>query len=212
MLAGLRVIWRALRHLNQRGYLYVWGNFLWLVCSLPIITMPAAWGGLVRLSHAMHHRPGVTLDEYWDGLRENLRRGVVVALLNIAIIGINVTNLVSYANSTEPLIVPLRLVWIGVPLVWLSVQFYAFPLLYEMEQPTLWGAYRNALIMLVMNPLFTVTLWIGIALLLVFSLIFPVAWLLLTGGVLAILANAAVIDRLQAAGLKRPVESEAIES
>lgn len=200
MLAGLYAFWQGLRHLNQRGYIYIWGNVLWFVLSLPIVTAPAAWAGLMRLSYAAHHDPGVNLDAFWEGFRENLRRGIGLAVFNALLIIMTVVNLNSSREATGIWVDFMRGMWLLSVFLWFTVQFYLWPVFYSMENPTLGGALYNAALMLMLNPAFTLGLWIGIALLLAFSMVFFVAWLLLTAGALAAVANSAVQDRLQAAG------------
>lgn len=198
MLASLRVCWHGLRHLNQRGYIYIWGNILWFVLSLPLVTAPAAWAGLMRLSYTAYHDPGVNLDAFWEGFRENLRRGVWLALFNALIIMMTVVNLNSTRTQTGLWMDFMRAMWLFSIFLWFTIQFYMWPLFYAMAEPTLWGALRNAAVMILLNPLFTLGLWLCIALIMTFSMVFVVAWVLLTAGALAAIANSAVQDRLLA--------------
>lgn len=207
MAAGFRAWWRGLRHLEQRGYIYIWGNLWWFVLSLPVVTAPAAWAGLMRLGYVAHRDPGVNLDAFWDGFRSNLRRGFVLALLNAIVIGINLVNLWGVQAQSGLAYDALRSVWLLVLALWFTVQLYLWPLFYAMDDPTLWGAMRNAAAMILLNPLFTLGLWLGLALILAFSMVFFIAWVLLTGGALAAIANSAVLDRLRAAGYE-PVLTE----
>jgi uncharacterized membrane protein YesL len=208
MFSGLKAFWRGILHLNHRGYVYVWANVLWVFLSLFIITAPAAWAGLMKMSHHAYYHPSTDIHDFWDGFKENFKRGLVLTLLNFIIIGINIWNLAAYRESVGVGVIALRLVWLSVLWVWFTVQLYMWALFYEMETPTLWGAMRNALVMLVLNPFFTLGLWLGLILLLIFSTVLPVSWLLLTGGALAAIANSAVRDRLQNAGYKKDHLSE----
>jgi uncharacterized membrane protein YesL len=205
MLAGLLAWWRGLRHLEHRGYIYIWGNFWWFLLSLPIITAPAAWAGLMHLGYAAHHSPGVNLEAFWEGFRANFRSSLALVALNILVVGVNLVNLWGTQGQNGWLIDLLRGLWLLVLAIWFTVQFYLWPVFYAMEHPTLWGAMRNAGVMIMLNPLFTFSLWIGIALILIVSTVFFVPWVLLTGGTLAAVANSAVMDRLAAAGY--PAES-----
>jgi uncharacterized membrane protein YesL len=200
VLSGFLAIWRGLRHLNHRGYIYIWANLLWVILSLPIITAPAAWAGLMRLSYTAYRNPSVNLDDFWEGFRENLRRGVVLVVLNGVIIGVNVSNLAHYAGQGGLAVDFMRVVWIMALVIWFTIQLYLWPLFYEMAEPSLWGALRNAAQMIVFNPLFTLALWIGVGVVIVVSTAFMLPWVLLTGGLLAAVANSAVINRLAAAG------------
>ena len=200
MAAALSARWRGARHLNHRGYQYIWANVFWAVLSLPVITAPAAFAGLCRFSYVAARQPAPGLDEFWAGFRENLKRGIIAGLLTIVIVTVNGTNLLAYRHSDAQGMAALRFVWGFALVLWFGLQFYAWPLMQHMERPSLKGAYRNALVMMALNPMFTLVCWFLIAIVIVLSLVFPVAWLLLTGSVLAVAATSAVADRVAAAG------------
>lgn len=202
MLTGLRAAWRGLGHLNRRGYIYVWANVLWAVMTLPVITAPAAWAGLVRLSYVAHRQPSVGLDDFWAGFRQNLGRSLPISLANILIVGISISNLVSYASETGAGMVALRSVWILSLTLWLVVQYFAWCFFYAMRQPTFVGALRNAAVMLLHNPMFCGGVLLGAVVVAALSTALPAAWFLITGGALAAIANSAVQDRLRAAGFE----------
>ncbi|MBL8166222.1 MAG: DUF624 domain-containing protein [Anaerolineae bacterium] len=202
MLDGLRVFGRALRHLNQRGYIYVWATVLWAVLTLPIITAPAAWAGLVRMSFYAHRQPRAGLDDFWIGFRQNFWRGIPIALFNAVLLVITISNLLSYADQTGIGFVVLRLIWILTLLFVLIMQFFGWCFFYAMKQPSLIGGLRNTAVMLLNNPGFSMVVLIGALLISILSSLLPAAWFLITGGALAALANSAVQDRLRAAGIE----------
>ena len=197
--------WRAVRHLNHRGYVYIWANVLWVALSLPLITAPAAWAGLARLSYLSSRQPGVTLDEFWQGFRENLKRGAALAIINVLVIVVNVVNLLGFRNAGGLAFDGLRVFWLLVVIIWFGIQLYVWPLFYAMERPSLPGAFKNAALMVILNPLFTLTAWFIAAVVIVVSTLLPAAWILLTGALLAAAANGLVADRLQAAGFSADV-------
>ena len=210
MIAGLRAVWRGLRHLNERGYTYIWTNVLWALLTLPLVTAPAAWAGLVKVSHAAQTQPRVEIGLFWDGFRQNLRRGLVMFVLNVIVIVVNVVNLAAYGGQTGLAASFARGVWILALAVWLALQLYLWPLLYEMKQPRLLGAMRNALVMMYLNPLFTLTVVLCALLIVFVSTVLMTAWILVSGSALAAIATSAVFDRLEAAGLRqRPAKAEA---
>lgn len=202
MWSGLRVFGRALRHWNQRAYVYIWANLLWAGLAILVITAPAAWAGLIRMSYVAHRQPSTSFDEFWTGFRENLRRTLPIALVNMVILTVTISNLLSYASETGIGILLLRGVWIGSALAWFAVQFFAWPFFYAMKQPTFLGGLRNASAMLVTNPFFCIAVLSCALLTVVLSTVLAGAWLLLTGSVLAVLANSAVQDRLRHAGIE----------
>ncbi len=212
MIAAFRAEWRGLRHLNHQGYVYIWANLAWIALTVLIVTAPAAWAGMIRMSYYAQRSPSAQLEQFWIGFRENFKRGVVLALINVVVVVVNVGNLVAYRSAVGLQVDAARIVWVLALLVWFTLQLYAFPLFYSMEQPSLLGAFRNAAVMILLNPLFTLGLLIGIAPIVVISTVLPAAWLLLTGGALASIATHAVRDRLQAAGVEAPPKTAAVPS
>jgi uncharacterized membrane protein YesL len=196
VIAGLQALWGAWRHLNHRGYIYIWGNFFAVICALPVVTAPAAWAGLVRMSYYAHLTPTSDVNEFWTGFKENLRRGLVVALLNFIVIGVNVTNLSAYSGQSDVFMSLMRLVWLGALFIWITVQFYMWPIFYHMEAPTLPGAMRNALVMMSLNPLFTLAIWVGALTVIALSMFLLPSWLLLSVSLLVCIATHAVLNRL----------------
>ena len=128
------------------------------------------------------------------------------------VIGINLFNIGSYATATDFPSMVLRSVWWLTLGVWLVVQFYMWPMFYELKQPTLWGALRNAFVMILLNPLFTLVLVVVVAVLVVVSTYLFPSWVVLTGSVLAALSTGAVIDRLVKAGVREPIAQPELES
>lgn len=187
-------------NLRDMGYTYIWANVAFVALSLPIITMPAAYSALFRVVHAAYTEPSeADLSLFWDTFRQNLWRALPWGMVNVAFIIVNTTNLIAYSGATEPLYIILRAIWsLAVP-VWLALLLYTWPIYYEMEKPSILGAVRNAGVMLLLNPIFTFVILAGIALVIALSTLFVAAWVLLTCGAIAAIANAAVLDRLSAA-------------
>jgi uncharacterized membrane protein YesL len=212
MLAGFRAAWRGLSHFNHRGYIYVWGNILWVLLSLPVITAPAAWAALVKMSFLTQTTPSGSLGDMWEAFRTYLRQGLIMGVVNILLVGITVYNLITYWNDNSTVFVVLRGLWFLILALWLMVQFYMWPLYFAMKQPTLAGALRNAVVMVLLNPGFTLSLWLVVILIVLVSTVFFVPLILLTGGALACMATAAVLDRLETAGIReRPSSSVVID-
>lgn len=203
MIYGLRIGLRGLSHLFAHSYVYIWGNIAWLLLSLLIVTAPAAWAGLTRLGYHMHRHPTAEFDQFWQGFRANLRLTLLLAIIGFILVFINVSNLFVYRFATGWEATALRAFWIAALLIWFAPQLYVFPILHAMEQPSLRGAYRNAFVMMLLNPLFTLGVWAVAALVIAFSVLFPIAWFLITGGALAAIGNTAVQDRLRAAGFEK---------
>lgn len=196
MLGALRVVWRGIVQFERYAWLYILANLLSIALSLPIVTIPAAYAGLCRLSHTAQTSHTTTIGEFWSGFRAALGRGIIVGLLNVVVIAILIVNFLTYRNQTGALFVALRAAWVIILIGWVGVQLYLWPMLDEMEPATLASGFRNAALMVSLNPVFSLTLLTIIGVLVVISTALAVPWLLITGSLFACISNAAVLDRL----------------
>jgi uncharacterized membrane protein YesL len=195
---GLRAALRGLGNFRNLGYSYVWTNLAFVALSLPLITAPAAYSALMRVGHLAHTDPSeADLAAFWATFRANFRRALPWGLVNLVFAVINFNNLIAYSSIDTPLVMVLEAIWFIAALVWLGMLLYTWPIYYEMSQPTVTGAARNALVMVLQNPLYTLALLSVIVVLSAISTFLIACWLLLTWGAIAAVANAAVLDRLE---------------
>ena len=198
MLQGLSALVNGLNNLRHQGYAYIWANALFIVLSLPIITLPAAFSALMRVGYTAHTQPHESdIGLMWETFRANLWQALPWGLAHLVFAVINFANLLAYGGEPGLTIAFLRFVWVGAGIMWIGVLLYTWPIYYAMENPTLLGATRNAFMMVVQNPFFTITIVAGIILLIILSTILVAAWMLLTFGAIAAIANAAVQNRLE---------------
>jgi uncharacterized membrane protein YesL len=194
MIEALKAIFSSLNQMRHNGYAYIWANMAFMVLALPMITLPAAYSALMRVGHAAHTAPHESdLALLWETFKENFWRSLLWGLAHALFAVVNFSNLATYSGWYG-----LRVIWLAAGIVWIGVLLYTWPLYYEMEQPDLWGATRNAVIMVLQNPLFTVVLVMWVSILVVVSTILVANWALLTWCAIAALANAAVMNRLNA--------------
>lgn len=197
MWSGLRAVRIGLSNFRNVGYAYIWANLAFVALSLPILTAPAAYSALMRIGHLAFTDPSeADLSAFWDTFKANLRRSLPWGLANLLFAVINFNNLVAYARIDTPLVTALEMFWFLAAVIWLGMLLYTWPIYYEMTNPSITGAARNALLMVLKNPLFTLTLLLIIILLSIISTVLVAAWLLLTWGAITAIANAAVQDRL----------------
>lgn len=197
MIDGLRVTWRALGNLRWNGYAYVWANLAFVALCLPVVTAPAAWSALCRVGYLTYTDPSeADLSAFWRTFRRNLWRALPWGLGSALFGYVNLSNLIAYSREDGLLVTGLMVIWLLAGVIWLGVLLFTWPMYYEMAEPSVWGATRNAALMVLHNPLMTLVLLVALALLAVISTVLIAAWLLLTFGVFAAFGNAAVQDRL----------------
>lgn len=195
-----RVLRQSVQHLNQRGYLFIWANVLCLMTMLPVVTAPAGWAGLTYLAYLSATQRQVSLEDFWEGFKQHIWRGLAITVWNVVILGINLVNLWGYSLDPSPITTLLRPVWIITIALWLTIQLYLWPILHHMQQPTLLGALRNAVVMIWLNPLMTLGMWLVLFIVWSVSTILAASWLLLTLSIMAVFLTYVVMDRLSISG------------
>ena len=200
MLAGLRAVLRGLNDVRQQGYIYLWANLAFVALSLPLLTLPAAYAALCKVAHQTQTEPRSPepLELFWETFKSLLWTALPWGLAMAGTGFMIASNMLAYADVSGVPIQALRMTWLLGLMFWISVLLFTWPIYYEMAEPTVWGATRNAAVLVLRNPLFSVAVAAIVLLLSVVSTLAVVAWLLLSFGAVAAIGSAAVIDRLTA--------------
>lgn len=135
-------------------------NFLWIVCSLPVITAGtstcAAYS--VMLKVVRDENTG-TVRSFFKAFKENFKRGVILGLIVIAAAAILYVD-ISFALVQEGTFKTVCLIAYGFLLaVVLIFITYVFPLQARYEN-TLKGHIKNAFLLSFCSPVKTIIMWI----------------------------------------------------
>jgi uncharacterized membrane protein YesL len=184
-------------------------NLVWFVVSLPIVTAIPATGGLIYATNKLAHGRSADWRTLFEGLRQYFWQSWIIGLANVAVIGVFSTNFLLYSFDASNRVVWARGLVIILALFWLALQIYLFPLLIEQERPDLGTALRNALVIIIKRPLFTLGVTLGIAVLAVgTTLVIQPAWIFITASTCALFANQATINSIAKITHKKPDPSE----
>lgn len=177
--------------------LLVIANLLWVALSLPIVTMPPATAGLFALTNRLANGERARLSDYFQGVRTYLLRSWQLVLADAIVPIIVLGNFAFYAQSQGALVTFLFGIWTLTLLYWLAMQPYLFPLMLEQVDKRLRITARNAALMVIKGPIFTLILLLISAAAITVSLLLVVPLLFVTASFLALLYNYAVIERLK---------------
>lgn len=170
----------ALRLFYRRLGILLTANVLWIVTSLPLVTLPAATGALFYLAHRVvleerqrdphYARPG----DFWVGFRRYAWRSTALWLLQLLSLVIILVAVRFYVFGPVQ-----ELRWLVGPVIlilaaWLGVQLYTFPLLILFPQQPLPQLIRRAFLYFLKYPFYTLLL---------------VAWLIILTFVCTLLAG-----------------------
>jgi uncharacterized membrane protein YesL len=197
MLNGTRAFLRGLNDVRRQGYVYIWANLAFVACSLPLVTAPAAYAALYKVAHQAQTEPyGADLDLFWETFKRHLWTALPWGLAMAAGLFVIVTNMVGYANVPGVLVQALRMTWLLALAAWSGLLLFTWPMYYEMAEPTVWSATRNAFVLMLRHPAFTLILILFVLVLSVVSTLTIVAWALLSCAAVAAVGTSAVLDRL----------------
>lgn len=200
MLTGFRAVLRALNDVRQQGYVYIWANLAFVALSLPLVTMPAAYAALCRVAHQTQTDPRSPepMELFWETFKSLLWRALPWGLAMAGSAFVMVSNMVTYADVQGVPVQALRMTWLLGMMLWAALLLFTWPIYYEMAEPTVWGATRNAAVLVLRNPFFVAAVLVIVSILAVVSTLAVVAWLLLSFAAVAAIGSAVVIDRLTA--------------
>lgn len=174
-------------------------NLLWLILVLLVIPAPPATLALVEMARRIHTRDEIGPRAYLGSVCAHFglgwRWGAVVLSVTL-VLAVDWRVVSTGGVLPEVMLLPAQIV-LGTALVlWALLNFYALPLLFAQEQPSVWLALRNAAVMALRHPGYTLVIG-GAALLLVLLGSAVVIVGALAGPLcLAFLADRAVADRL----------------
>ncbi|HSJ53597.1 MAG TPA: YesL family protein [Anaerolineae bacterium] len=175
-------------------------NLAWLLLCLPVVTAPPATLALFYTANRMARGEVTDAGDFFRALPRYFWPAWRWGLLNLAMLALLVGDILlsgrlGAGSGGARLVQGLYLAGLA---FWLLLQLYVLAFFFEQEEPSLRLALRNGALMLGTNPVFSTSLLLLVLLaLLLGSLLFFVS--LAAGGLfVALVANHAVLNRLEA--------------
>lgn len=185
-------------------------NLVWAFCWITVILGPPATFALVYAANELAHGRGFEYKELAQVARQYFVKSWLWALLNFVVLGILIVNGAFYGTREGILNFALLEVSILLSVLWLTAQFYTIPYVIEQEDKRLRLAIQNSLLTTLKSPGFTLIVIIFAVIILLISGVTVVVMFLGGPCLLAILANRAVLNRLEAFGIRKPADSAGI--
>jgi hypothetical protein len=198
-----RVFWEAAKDWWYDLLLLMLMNIVTALLLIPIVTFPPALAGLWNAGNIVAQGRAVTWADYFEGFRRYFLKAWGLALLNILVFVIVFTNVRFYTPEIAPFEISdalstwIRAFFVAMGLLWLLLQIYPMAVLLEQEDQRLRVAFRNAAVLFVTNPGFTVMLALLLALVAFASTLFAPLWMLATLAFFAVVCNKAVLHLLK---------------
>ncbi len=220
MVDALVVTWQSVKDLWEEFLLLIMLNLVWSLAAILalsplllwsstslilalVLSIPLSWplsivsGALCFVTNQITREKAVGWGTFVSGLRRFWAKSLTVALANVVFLALFATNFQFYAfvlqGSWTNFVLSALLV-AGV--YWLIAQIYWFPMILELETEKVLPALRNALLLVIISPGFSLTLAAILLALTFLGTILAVPLLLFLTALLLLVANRATRSRL----------------
>jgi uncharacterized membrane protein YesL len=194
------VMGRTLKAVYDELFLCVFLSLIWWLGTVLIVTAAPATVGLQHVANRIANYKRVDNSFFWEGARSNIGRGWGLYLINLVVPIIIATSVFFYLSTTGWLrILGFVCIWLFVFILMIS-QYY-FPLFWQQDEPSVRLILRNAALLALQHPLYTLLMLLFQILIIVLSIAITLPVFLLLPAVIAISANFALTGMLQDVGL-----------
>jgi len=199
MLSALVTIGRAARDTIRSLPMMIFANLLWLAFSLTIVLFPFATAGLYTVTNRIAYKQKTRLADFIAGGRGYLGPSLRWTLINLTAFGaIYVTTTYDPVEKHIPTWLQGMSVLAGI--AWAALQFYVWPFLMEQPNKRVRAAVRNAMLLGITDPIYTLTLLSSVGFIVWLSLRTSTPIGIFMMSFIALLGNRAIIERLAAYG------------
>jgi hypothetical protein len=169
-----------------------------LVASLLLaLPLPIVSGGLAFVTNQVSRGKVVGWGVFVTGVRRYWAKSLLVAAINLVVLILILANVQFYGSILQGAWTNIALsVWLVVGIYWLLTQIFWFPMILELETEKVLLALRNALLMVIVTPGFSITLGAVMLVLVVLCVGLSVPAMVIMGSLLLLIANHATRSRL----------------
>jgi len=174
----------------------MWPVFLPL-SVVTILTGGPGLAGIHNLTHPIPHERRIDFSYFWEGFKlYYLKSWQILGLwmLGTVMLAVNIWFYrMWWQQGTQIALIPV-IVFLWVIVLWVGIFPYLFPLLLEQEDKRVLLVFKNAFLLALVNPGFTMLLMALLGATLLLSLIFPPLLLLATYSLMALVDNRAIVQ------------------
>ncbi|MDH7487246.1 MAG: hypothetical protein QHJ81_13335 [Anaerolineae bacterium] len=199
-MGAFKTFWQALRDLHDELFLFAGVSVLWWLGILLVVPGPPVTAGLYSLACRTAHEQRVEFGFFWQEIRQRFGKSWQLAAVNLFALVVVLVNFLFYWNLQNFLRYAV-VVWAYLFLLWLGVQLYLFPLLFEMEEPRLRWLLRNAVLLPLIRPGYTLLLLLLLLAATALGLVLPFLLLIVWPALVALVgarATAAMVEEVAA--------------
>ena len=172
----------------------LWALVLTLLLFFPL---PIVSGALCFVANQVSRGKAIGWRAFLEGIRRYWAKGLLVALINLVVAILILTNIQFYGVALEGNWTNFAVgLWLIIGAYWLLVQVFWFPMILELESEKTLLALRNALAMVVISPGFSLSLAILLVLVIALCIVLTVPALIFMTSFVYLVCNHATRSRL----------------
>jgi uncharacterized membrane protein YesL len=194
------IMWRVIKGAWDELFLVVGLSLAWWLGTFLIGTAPMTTAGIQQAANRIANYKRVDFSFFWEGFRTNMGRGVLLFLVLLLTPPLIVFS-ISFYFGFEGWIVTLGVLMAWLLLVALLAGQYCYPLFWQQNSPGLTLVLRNALVIALRHPLYSILMLLFQIFLTVISMLLVVPLILLLPGLIALTQNFALVGVLQDLGM-----------
>ncbi|MCE7989842.1 MAG: hypothetical protein DYG89_52515 [Caldilinea sp. CFX5] len=191
---------RVLKAAYEDLFLCVFMSIAWWIGLLPIVTIAPVTMATNHVANRIANYKRVDNSFFWEALRQHIGRGWLMMLITLGAPAAVLFNIWFYANSQGYLRV-IGVAWLWMLLLVLMISQYFIPLFWQQDEPSIKLALRNATILALKHPLYTLLILLFQLVLLALSVGLTLPLVLLWPALAALTGNFALTGLLQEMGL-----------
>ena len=193
------IMWSALKAAYEELFLCVFMSIAWWIGTILVIPAAPVTMGMHRVANRIANYKRVDNSFFWEAARSrsDFGRGWLLYLLHIMMPIAVIFNVWFYANSGATWMRIIGIAWVWILLLILLFLQYLFPLFWQQDEPNIRLSLRNAFLLALRYPLYSILILVFQVVLLAVSFVIMLPLILLTPAVMAITANVALVGILQ---------------
>ena len=211
---ALRIYWWAVKNTYEELFTIAGINLTWLVIGfgLPIAVsylelpwlsivlllflLPPPTAGVYYYTYELSRDRSASFSVFWEGTKKYLVKSWLVAWLGVLVAVALAANIWFYGGFEGGWVIWVQAFFLSLLVYWIATQMYLFPMLLSLEEEKLLLATRNAALLVVTNPLFTLLLALLLVATIVLSVVVVLPAVFLTTGLVTLIVNRAVVQFL----------------
>lgn len=197
----LRIIGRSFQDLWDDLWTVLAGNFFWLIANVLIIPGPPATLAVVYYSNRIAHSEQADFADLWSAFRKYWGPAWRWGALNLVVAAFLAANISLTGDMELGIWKPfVQGLYVALLAIWLVVQFFALPFLFEQKQMSIRQALRNSVVLIGKNMGFSLALLIFLVLILAVGTLAFLMSAMFGAVFMACASNRAVLNRLEEIG------------